>query len=49
MGMMPLGGLAFGALGNVIGVPLAVASGALVCLSWGVLLWIRPRLLAGVG
>ena len=46
MGIMPLGSLAFGALGHAIGVPWAVAVGAAVCLVWGIALSLNPRLLA---
>lgn len=46
LGVMPLGSLAFGTLGHVIGVPRAIAAGGAVCLAWGVVLWVRPGLLA---
>jgi Transmembrane secretion effector len=45
LGVMPLGSLAFGALGQIIGVPLAIASGGAVCLAWAIVLLIRPALL----
>ena len=46
LGVMPLGSLAFGALGQVIGVSRAIAAGGAVCLAWGIVLWVRPGLLA---
>ena len=45
LGVMPLGSLAFGALGHFIGVPSAIAAGGAVCLLWGIVLLIRPKLL----
>lgn len=45
MGAMPLGSLAFGALGHAIGVPQAIAAGQVVVLAWGALLWVRRGLL----
>lgn len=48
LGVMPIGSLAFGALGNAIGVPAAIAVGEAVCLAWGLVLLLRPRLLAAV-
>lgn len=45
MGVMPLGSLAFGALGHAIGVPQAIAAGQVVVLAWGALLWFRRGLL----
>ena len=46
LGVMPLGSLAFGTLGHIIGVPRAIAAGGAVCFAWGVVLWVRPGLLA---
>jgi MFS family permease len=48
LGVMPLGSLAFGALGDVVGVRWAIAVGEAVCLVWGVILLTRPRLLAAL-
>jgi predicted MFS family arabinose efflux permease len=48
LGVMPLGSLAFGALGHAVGVPAAIAAGEAVCLAWGLVLLARPRLLAAV-
>ena len=45
MGMMPIGSLAFGALGEAIGVTTAVLIGGLVQLALGLALVARPRLL----
>ncbi len=45
MGMMPIGSLAFGALGEAIGVTTAVLIGGLVLLALGLTLVARPRLL----
>lgn len=45
MGMMPIGSLAFGALGEVIGVTTAVLLGGLVLLALGLALITRPGLL----
>jgi hypothetical protein len=45
MGVMPLGSLAFGAIGHAIGVPQAIAAGQVVVLAWGALLWSRRGLL----
>jgi MFS family permease len=45
MGVMPLGSLAFGAIGHVIGVPQAIAAGQVVVLAWGAFLWVRRGLL----
>jgi MFS family permease len=45
MGMMPFGSLAFGALGDVIGVTWAIFVGAVVLLTYCVVLLFRPRLL----
>jgi hypothetical protein len=39
-GGMPLGALWSGALGHVIGAPLAIVVGALIVLGCAVLLWI---------
>ena len=45
MGMMPFGSLAFGALGDVIGVTWAIFAGAVVLLAYSGVLLMRPRLL----
>jgi MFS family permease len=46
MGVMPFGSLAFGALGDTVGVPSAILAGAVVCLGWGLVLTAKPSLLA---
>ena len=38
-GMMPVGGLESGLLAHAVGVPWAVATGALVCASAGLVTW----------
>lgn len=48
MGVMPLGSLAFGSVGHLIGVPAAMAIGGAVCFVWGLVLTTRRRLLAGI-
>lgn len=48
MGIMPIGGLVFGALGQAMGVTRAIAAGAAVCLAWGVVLTTRRGLLSGI-
>lgn len=45
MGMMPFGSLAFGALGDAIGVTWAIFAGAVVLLTYCSVLLLRPRLL----
>lgn len=42
-GMMPIGGLESGLLSNAVGVPWAVAVGALVCAGAGVVTWLVVR------
>ncbi len=42
-GMMPLGGLESGFLSQVVGVPRAVAAGALVCAVAGLVMWWQVR------
>jgi predicted MFS family arabinose efflux permease len=49
MGMMPIGSLIFGALGEVIGVTTAVLLGGLVLLALGLALIARPGLLCDRG
>ncbi|MBI5016178.1 MAG: MFS transporter [Deltaproteobacteria bacterium] len=48
LGIMPLGSLAFGALGHVLGVRAAIAVGETACLAWGLVLLTRPKLLAAL-
>jgi MFS family permease len=45
MGMMPFGALAAGTLGDAIGTSWTILGGALVLLTWGVFLFIRPDML----
>lgn len=45
MGMMPFGSLAFGALGDAIGVTWAIFAGAVVLLGYCSVLLLKPRLL----
>jgi MFS family permease len=45
MGMMPFGSLAFGALGDLIGVTWAILGGAIVLLAYATMLLMRPSLL----
>ena len=49
MGMMPFGSLAFGALGDAIGVTWAIFAGAIVLFVYCVLLLVKPRLLCETG
>jgi MFS family permease len=49
MGMMPFGSLAFGALGDLIGVTWAIFAGAVVLLGYSGVLLMRPKLLCAKG
>jgi hypothetical protein len=46
---MPLGSLAFGALGDAISVPWAILAGAVVLLAYAMMLLMRPSLLCEPG
>ncbi len=45
MGLMPVGALVFGALGDVIGVPQAIFGGGVVLIVFATLMLVRPALL----
>jgi hypothetical protein len=48
MGGTPIAGLAFGALAQFVGVPLAIVAGAVACLAWAGVLTVRGDLLASL-